>query len=376
MMGGSSGERSYETAFNTDQSTNTGRVSKVSLKTKHSGSEVSKVSLKTKHSGSEVTQSRDDHVTSKASEINRIRIVLCVSLIVLAAVLGASVYAFFQAPELKLATEQFESIANRATQYAQLTTKTKRSGVITMATMIGVAHPNKEDWPFVLVDGYDAISSGLVETISGDGMGFAPIVAPEDLDDFEAFAYDSYYNTLGYPNGTAISSFGMGVWAKDSKGIFEETGEDQKYHEGTVHPNGETTYGSSYQIYAPILQHSDGANAKPLMLNLHNEQHRGETIDSILCCAEGKNNTSTECGQLTDLLLLTQRKNPATLIMQPIHPVNDPQEVTGIVSSPFVWQDSLDNAFGMEVSGIHCVLASSTGITYTYMVKKGLVELV
>ena len=79
---------------------------------------------------------------------------------------------------------------------------------------------------------------------------------------------------------------------------------------------------------------------------------------------------------MTDLLLLTQRKAPATLIMQPIFPGNDPSnEATGIVSSPLNWQDVLDNAFPDDAGGIHCVLTTSTGIAYTYYVTDGEVEL-
>jgi len=347
-----------------DNSTRTGINSKSSLRTNRS----------------EITQRRPDHVKSKASEIQTFRILLCLSLLLLAAVMGVCVFIFFQVPETNLALNQFESIAGRATAYAQQTTQLKRLGVMTMATMIGVAHPDAALWPFVLVDGYEKTSNRLVDTISGDGMGFAPIVSPGELEAFENFAYESYYETLGYPNTTGVSGFGRGVWAKDGKGEFGVEHPDQKYHEAVIHPGGATTYGSKFPIYAPVLQHSDGATAKPLMLNLHNERMRGQTIDSILACSQAATNATTECGQMTDLLLLTQRKKPASLVMQPIFPgggsASDSVEATGIVSSPLVWQDVLDNAFGTEVSGIHIVLSSNTNVTYTYYVTKGVVELV
>jgi len=316
----------------------------------------------------QATQNRPDHIKSKARAIQTTRILLCLSLLILAAVLGACVNIFFRKPEVTLAEEQFESIAGRATAYAKQTTRLKRLGVITMATTIGVAHPNADTWPFVWINGYDEISSNLVETVSGDGMGFAPLVEPDLLAEFEDFAYDSYSRMVGYPNTTAVSDFGRGVWAKDNKNEFNIEAADQKYHEGVIHPNGETSWGSSYEIFAPILQHSDGADAKPLMLNLRNEKRRGQTIDSIMDCSQDVN--ATQCGQLTDLLLLTQRQQPASLIMQPIFPAND-TKMTGIVSTPLVWEDVLVNAFGSKVKGIDCVLTSSTGITHTYKVDEG-----
>lgn len=296
-MGSSSIEDSNNTTGGSHGSITTGFKSRNSRQTNKSGSQ------------SQLTQRRPDHVKSRASEIQTFRILLCGSLLILASVLGVCVYFFFKAPEANLAAEQFKSIAGRATSYAQQTTRLKRLGVITMATMIGIDQPNAEEWPFVLVDGYDQISSRLVQTISGDGMGFAPIVAPGELADFEAFAYESYNTTLGYPNTTAVSGFGKGVWAKDGKGEFGIEHPDQKYHEGIIHPNAETSYGSPYEIYAPVLQHSAGANANPLLLNLHNEKNRGQTIDSILACS--KNSSNLECGQMTNMLLLTERRMPA-----------------------------------------------------------------
>ena len=118
------------------------------------------------------------------------------------------------------------------------------------------------------------------------------------------------------------------------------------------------------------------------MLNLHNEKIRGQTIDSIITCSlshTAPNSTNEnvgiekrkECGQMTDLLLLTQRRKPAGLIMQPIFPARNLSTIVGIVSSPLIWGDVLINAFGREVNGIHCVLTCTSGITYTYKVVGG-----
>lgn len=335
---------------------------------------------------SRLAQSRPDHAESRASAIKTSRTILCLSFLVLAAVFGVSVFFIFSTLENKLALEQFQSIAARATSYARRTTQSKRLGVMTMAEIIGNVHPNATNWPFVLVDGYDTFARRLVQTISGDGISFAPIIFPDQLKEFEKFAYDSYNNKLNYTNTTGVSSFGRGVWAKDD--FHDVEAEDQKYHEGIVHPKGETTYGSPYEIYTPILQHSDGPNAEGLMLNLHNERKRGETIDSIISCAASQNNIDdneseekiSECGQMTDVVLLTQEEKPAVLVMQPIFPSLDPSTMTGIVSSPLVWGDVLHDAFGVNINGIYCVLTSTTGksstnITYTYYVMNGNVVL-
>ena len=263
------------------------------------------------------------------------RLMFASALVVVAAILGFLAYYFFTKSEDNLATTQFYSIAERALSHAVDTTRLKRLGTITMATVIGNAQPNADDWPFVILEGYEEAASRLVATISGDGIGFAPIVKPDQLAQFEEFAYDAYYNVLGYPNDTAVSSFGIGVWGRDLQGTLNITAEDGKYHELTMFPNATTTYGSPFQVFTPVLQHSDGATARPLMLNLHYEVLRGETIDNIIRCSEQDkvDNPDVECGQISDLLLLTQRQEPAGLFMQPIYPNKNRTKVRRIMNN-------------------------------------------
>ncbi len=387
----------------------------------------------------ELFQNREDHAASGEFQIRYTKLLLGVSLLVLACGLGAGVYFFFRTKEIELAEKQFKSIATRAIHYAEHATQMKRAGVITMATMIGVAHPNVDEYPFVLVDGYDAISSNMVETIHSDTMGYAPIVAPEQLDAFEQFAYDAYENILLYPNETIVQDFGRGVWGKNF--LTEEKNLDDR--------NGETYYKSPKKIFTPVLQHSDGERSSGLLENLHHGQIFGETIDRILDCSQSRTDTTTACGELTDLVLRSIPKDsmghqmgqdgqdghighshrrltsdhdylhgmvgmdshedmmnmseeehmaymemlieqqqaeimvkaPASFIVQPIHPVNNPDKVVGIVSSPFVWQDSLNAAFAESVTGVHIVLTSVPAgsykqTSYTYFVKDGQVSLV
>lgn len=68
----------------------------------------------------------------------------------------------------------------------------------------------------------------------GRGMGFGPLVQPEDLLAFEDFAY-TYFNSTRqpepFPPGTGESSLGKGIWGRNDEGIF---------HDNTVERNYET----------------------------------------------------------------------------------------------------------------------------------------
>ena len=258
------------------------------------------------------------------------RIIFLVALVLVAALLGYAAYVLLSHSETSLATVQFKSIADRAMESALGITARKRLGTVSMASVASHANPNASDWPFVVIEGYEEMSTYLIETSSGREMGFCPLVVPENLAAFEDFAYNYYENARNppFPNGTATSSFGKGVWGVNPK---LET-KDKRYHE----TDGSTSYGSPNKIFTPILHHNEGPH-KALMLNLHFQETRGKVIDYLIECAEARakkleqNSSSVvECISVTDMLILTSQEvepGPGALIMQPIYPANDPEKV-------------------------------------------------
>jgi hypothetical protein len=158
-------------------------------------------------------------------------------------------------------------------------------------------------------------------------MGLCPLVTPDQLSKFEDFAYDEVIEPK-FPNGTAVSSFGKGVYAIDpSLNTI-----DNRYHES----DGTTLYyDSPNKIFAPFLFHSYGGAI--LMANVHSWPVFGQAIDEMIACANmramSENVDSIECGVLTDMLTLfgnngVNPTGPSALIMQPIYPANDNTEVS------------------------------------------------
>jgi hypothetical protein len=302
----------------------------------------------------------------KASSCISNRIVACRVLFLAflcgaAALLGYAAHMFLTNSEKDLAETQFESIADRALDTALEITLRKLLGTVSMASIASYQFPDAESWPFVKINGYEAISSNVIETSSGREMGFCPFVTPEQLPSFEEFAYE-YYGEK-FPPGAAVSSFGKGVFGIDP--ALNTT--DNRYHE----TDGSTYYDSRNNIFAPILQHNAGAHPA-LMLNLHFQETRGTIIDNLITCSETETHHE-ECSSITDMLILTSQEvepGPGALIMQAIYPANNNTTLVGVIASSIVWSEVLENVFADEVSGIDCVLETETQV-YTYSVVNG-----
>jgi len=233
-------------------------------------------------------------VQSKAVWVGRIIFLVC--LITVAIVLGIVTYHVLQQAETQLAESQFESLAERALTEAQGIAKKKRLGTISMASVTAQMLPDASVWPFVTIPGYETITKNLIETSAGREMAFCPLVRPEQLSDFEDFAYDYFENKRvpPFPTGTGMSSFGKGVWGRDEN----STAPDKRYRV----TNGDKTYESPYKVIAPVLQHNLGP-FPALMLSLRFEKDRGLAVDEVIDCSEQRaassNKIKTEFSKLS-----------------------------------------------------------------------------
>lgn len=289
-----------------------------------------------------------------------------------AAAMGIITYRLLDNAEVKLAESKFESIADRALVTAKQTTFQKHKGAVTAARLAANANPDASQWPQVTILGFESIIGDLIEASSGRNMALCPFVRPDQLESFEEFAYDYFYNQRDppFPNDTATSSFGQGVWGRDPS--LNTT--DRRYHVS----DGSTSYGSPNKIFAPVLQHDNGVHVT-LMLDVHYQETRGEIIDQMIACSNKRSklkDQTHDCGALTDFLILTsQSVRPGALLMQPIYPAYSPFELTGFIASSLIWDEVIANAFTSTDQGVDCVLSSSGGGKYTYSVHDGKVEL-
>jgi hypothetical protein len=193
------------------------------------------------------------------------RIVFILCLVVVARTLGYLSHYVLSQAEHTLAVSQFDSIAERALVAAQQKTERKRLGTISMASIASNMLCNDKDWPFVVDPGFEEMANNLINTSDGRKISFVPIIQPGELSTWEDFAYDYYEYTREppFPNGTGVSSFGKGIWGVNRS--LDSPG-DRRYHD----TNANSTYGSPYQIFTPILHQNFGPH-RVIMLNIRYE---------------------------------------------------------------------------------------------------------
>lgn len=291
------------------------------------------------------------------------RILFIASLCAVAVGLAFATSRLLTQSEYDLAVGQFESVADRALDAARDIARRKRLGTVSMSTIVAYQLPDADVWPFVLVQGFEAIATKLIQTASGRDMVLLPIVALPQLERFETFAYD-YYGRV-FPPNTAVSSFGKGVFGVDP--TLNTT--DQRYRER----DGISSDANPNRILTPLVQHNLGPFSS-LMLNVRSVEVARDAIDSVIECTKKRNmaEDSRECSAITDVILFRNTRNPrpGALIMQPIFPFNNQTVLTGFISSSIVWDEIMRNIFSESVSGVDCVLQTGSKV-YTYTVING-----
>ena len=329
--------------------------------------------------------SNKKRTTKSAIKVRASRGLFVVTLSAAAAVLAALAHHFVKESEVRLASQQFGSIADRALSMAAQFVIRQRNGPVMLGSIFAAAFPDAEQWPRVHYNGFERVSNNILDTTLGTSMGLLPIVTPQELPAFEDFCYNTVFATQ-YPNQTVAEfSFGKGAYGMDA----ELGGADMRYHD----EHATSLWGSPYQVLTPFLYHSHGSPI--LMLNLHSVEMFGRPIDQVLQCskerlqqqeqqqqqqqqsspADDEAQEDMECSVLTDMVVLTgsdpnKKSGPSAIVIHPVYPENDPTRLVGVISSSIVWDKALMDVFSTKVSGVDCVLETETQVV-TYEIIKG-----
>ena len=269
--------------------------------------------------------------------VGRIAFLLC--LLATAAILGFVAHFSISRSEESLSlaqfdglVDQYDSIADRALVAALGINVRKRLGSISLASIVAYALPDADAWPFVAVPGFEQIAGHLLVTSSSRELALSPFVTPDQLSDFEDFAYNFFENVHDppFPNGTGTSSFGRGVW-----GVNKSLGtSDNRYHITEPYTN------SPYRVHSPVFQHNLGA-APGLMLDMRFEPVRVKMIDDIINCANLRVQSAEieECGSISPFIYLATQNaslGPGAIFLEPVFPANNITKVGIRLDSPFI----------------------------------------
>jgi len=184
-------------------------------------------------------------------------------------------------------------------------------------------------------------------------MGTVPLLYPPvNTASFEAFAYEFFAETSYYPSNIGISPFGKGIYGKFLNGT--------KYHDRT----GKTTF-SKRNILTPVFEIYDYESLSAVMYNLHSEKYRAKAIDSVMNAWDnGIRNKSA----VTPLIQLVQDPSPrpASLMVFPIAPPNDPEVLVGFIRIVHNWVTILSQAVPSNAKGIDFVVSDNLKmVTFT-----------
>jgi hypothetical protein len=113
-----------------------------------------------------------------------------------------------------------------------------------LASVLSFAFPEAETWPFINLNGYETIAANLIQATVGATLSVCPFVTPEQLSEFEDFAYSVVFASKNYPSEIGESSFGRGVYGLD----FSLNNTDFRFHE----TDGSTTWGSPNKVLYSI----------------------------------------------------------------------------------------------------------------------------
>jgi len=300
-------------------------------------------------------------------------------MVVAAAICGAVAYTVTFHLELDSAHQTYESLSSTALEQAQAIAKRKQQGGKVLSTVLGYAFPDADQWPFVGLSGYHVIATEVAKQSSTRGHGFATLVRPDQVGQFEQHARE-LFEREGYPDTAGVSDFGFGLYGNDDSYGYE----DGRFHDTT----GNTTWNSPRTVLAPFLQHKNAVtNPDLLLMNLHHEEFRGLVLDNIMDCSDeaaaraARNDTvrdgsaaasTPSCGVVTDFTEIFVQPGPAAVFFHPIYPVSDPTTVVGFIGTSIVWEEVLKHTVPDYVGGLDAVICNADDVCFTYSIDNGI----
>ena len=308
------------------------------------------------------------------------RIAAAITLLATAGTMGYYVWDIIDSQETTIAETQYDSVANIALDNIFEDFASRVNSHVILAEVFGNENPDFTQWPNASIAGFAAVSDSIMDVVYLSAMAVSPFVLPEQIEGFEAFAYD--YIEDNYPPGTGERTGFRGIYKVE----FNDDG-SRSFSRDTT---GITSWGSPNQILAPILFVEFGPAGSQtvtpytnVMYNGHSEVTRGTMIDEIIACVQGFETAEEKktCGsplsiqQATGGSIVVDTASYVLVSTTPIFPANNQTEIVGILSSTMRWDSALTDTFPDFVSGLDVVLKNDI-YTLTYSIQDGEATLV
>lgn len=292
--------------------------------------------------------------------ISYLRFLTLVCIIIAAGGLSYASYYTVAYFESRLQNEEFSSLAKQLEASTLKSMHRKVCALRSLSEIFSFSCADPNIWPncsFPIIPFFN-ITDPLIEMTELRTLAFAPIVAPDQVPQFEKFAYDTYESN-GFPS-MGISSFGRGIYSVNTT------------HGGRYRDTQGPSLNNQHQLLTPVhLAGNLEENRAAIMFNLYSEEFRISAIDFMINCflAGGRHD---ECVSITDIIHLVQDPlfRPAVLILYPIAANLDPDKLVGLDYAVLNWDSILSNILPEFVNGILVVLSGGK-TTYTFRISHG-----
>eukprot|EP01039_Chlorochromonas_danica_P003516 gene3516-3852_t len=300
-----------------------------------------------------------------------LRILVTLCLMTAAAVVGYLTYFYLQSSQEDLESSQYDAIVKKFHSTTLKGMYDKHDALINIASTAAFMLANASQWPYTALpfDYFSTMSYPLMQMAQVRSIALAPIVTPNQVTQFEDFAYD-WLNKSGHSN-LGLSWFGKGVFSvNQSTGI--------RYHDTTGSQLGR------YRILTPIIEAGNlTKNSAVIMFNLYSEVNRIGAMDYSISCAENVNTTADSlerCLAISGVVVLVQDRptfRPSSLVTLPVR-LSDNATVA-IAYTAHNWDTVFSYAVNERVTGLYVILTHVTSEgeeQYTFMLRNGRVSFV
>eukprot|EP01041_Mallomonas_annulata_P015833 gene15833-33388_t len=306
--------------------------------------------------------SRSKDSSKKSSKLNALRILLILLSTCLVAGLGTTSFFLLRSNETKNFNDVYYSssalIASRIERNLErkLQAATVIDNIFSYAVMDGyIGKP-----PNITLPGFDDIMMSICALSTARGISVSPLVTQDNRHKWEAYA-TSHVDLLEGPS--YLKQRVNGSWIV-ADGVYNKTNGGKLLHSNSY--NSASRYPL---VMMPIWQVAPMASsAKAIMYDVHSSGSRMRATDDIL---------DTKQGRFTDIIQLVEDGNqlrPSTVLLSPITAQDKNNTIIAISSVLLSWDDALQEALPSHISGIQCVLSTSTS-TFTFLLSNGEVKL-
>jgi len=224
------------------------------------------------------------------------------TLCLVAGVVGVISFSYLRNKEGEKAKDAFDKLASSILDRAESNTHQLQLGAKTMATLVGHAHPDASEYPFVAVKGWEEVSLALTETLNTHYFSYTPIVQPEHHEDFVEYA-NEYYASKGYENSTITPQ----MWNFNPKDFHSIA-----------------SYADSTSVTVPLFQTSPKPERH--LFNSYSVPQARTVIDTIMR-SSGKEAVGAMASGMSTVNGTKFHDDPTSMILVPVYPANAPLTV-------------------------------------------------